>query len=69
VYRAQCIVLLASLVIPSGFFSPQGGVIIAIPAILFAWITGTSIVLLRAGRVVPQWVRVGHQFQPAATTR
>lgn len=43
------IVLLASLVIPSGFFSLQGGAIIAIPAMLFAWITGVSIVLLRAG--------------------
>jgi hypothetical protein len=42
------LVLLASLVIRSGFFSLEGGVTIAIPAILFAWITGTSIVLLRA---------------------
>jgi hypothetical protein len=41
------IVLLASLVIASGFFSLEGGVIIAIPAMLFAWILGTSIVLLR----------------------
>jgi hypothetical protein len=41
------IVLLASLVIPSGFFSLQGGVIIAIPATLFAWVLATSIVLLR----------------------
>jgi hypothetical protein len=41
------LVLLASLVIPSGFFSLQGGVIIAIPAMLFAWILATSIVLLR----------------------
>jgi hypothetical protein len=36
-------------VIPSGFFSLEGGVIIAIPAMLFAWIIGMSIVLLRAG--------------------
>jgi hypothetical protein len=42
------IVLLTSLVIPSGFFSLEGGVIIVIPAMLFAWITGMSIVLLRA---------------------
>jgi hypothetical protein len=41
------LVLLASLVITSGFFSLEGGVIIAIPATLFAWITGVSIVLLR----------------------
>jgi hypothetical protein len=44
------IVLLASLVIPSGFFSLQGGVIIAIPAMLFAWITGTSIAMMTADR-------------------
>ena len=42
------VVLLASLVISSGFFSLEGGVIIVIPAILFAWILGTSIVLLQA---------------------
>jgi hypothetical protein len=41
------LVLLASLVITSGFFSLEGGVIIAIPATLFAWILGTGIVLLR----------------------
>ncbi len=41
------LVLLASLVIPTGFFSLEGGVIIAIPAMLFAWIAGVSIVLLR----------------------
>jgi hypothetical protein len=40
--------LLASLVITSGFFSLEGGVIIAIPATLFAWITAASIVMLRA---------------------
>jgi hypothetical protein len=43
------LVLLASLLITTGFFSLAGGVTIAIPATLFAWITGTSIVLLRAG--------------------
>ena len=43
------VVLLASLVITSGFFSLEGGVIIAIPATLFAWIIATSVVLLRAG--------------------
>ena len=41
------LVLLASLVIPSGFFSLQGGVIIAIPAILFAWVLAMGIILLR----------------------
>jgi hypothetical protein len=44
------LVLLASLVITSGFFSLEGGVIIAIPALLFTWILATSIVLLRTGR-------------------
>lgn len=43
------LVLVASLLIRSGFFSLEGGVIIAIPATLFAWIVGTSIVLLRTG--------------------
>jgi hypothetical protein len=43
------LVLLASLVITSGFFSLQGGVTIAIPGLLFTWITGTSAVLLREG--------------------
>jgi hypothetical protein len=42
------IVLLASLVIPGGFFSLEGGVIIAIPGLLFAWIIVTSIALLSA---------------------
>jgi hypothetical protein len=46
------LVLLASLVIRSGFFSLEGGVIIAIPGTLFAWILAMSIVLLRA-RVIP----------------
>ncbi len=41
------LVLLASLVIPSGSFSLEGAVIIAIPATLFVWIAGTSVVLLR----------------------
>jgi hypothetical protein len=43
------LVLLSSLVIRTGFFSLQGGVTIAIPATLFAWILGMSIVLLRRG--------------------
>jgi hypothetical protein len=43
------LVLLASLLITSGFFALEGGVTIAIPATLFAWILATSIVLLRAG--------------------
>jgi len=43
------LVLIASLVITSGFFSLAGGVTMAIPATLFAWIIGTSIVLMRTG--------------------
>jgi hypothetical protein len=39
------LVLLASLLITSGFFSLQGGVTIAIPGLLFAWIAATSVVL------------------------
>jgi hypothetical protein len=48
------VALLASLVLTSGFFSLTGAVIIATPATLFAWIVGTSVVMLRAtdrGRV------------------
>lgn len=40
------LMLLASLLIASGFFSLEGGVIIAIPATLFAWIAGTSLEML-----------------------
>lgn len=43
------LVLLASLVITSGFFSLEGGVTIAIPGLLFTWITATSIVLVGGG--------------------
>jgi hypothetical protein len=43
------LVLFASLAITSGFFSLEGGVTIAIPATLFAWVIATSIVLLRTG--------------------
>jgi hypothetical protein len=46
---AAHLVLLASLLITSGFLSLEGGVTIAIPATLFAWILGTSIALLRPG--------------------
>jgi hypothetical protein len=42
------LVLIASLVVTSGFFSLTGGVIIAIPATLFAWIAGTGVVMVRA---------------------
>lgn len=38
--------LLASFVIESGFFSLEGGVTIAIPATLFAWIAGTSAAMM-----------------------
>jgi hypothetical protein len=44
------LVLLASLLITSGFFSLEGGVIIAIPATLFAWILGTSVAMIAARR-------------------
>lgn len=40
------LLLMASLAITSGFFSLEGGVTIAIPAILFSWILGTSIAML-----------------------
>jgi hypothetical protein len=39
--------LFASLVVRSGFFSLEGGVTIAIPATLFAWIIGMSVTMMR----------------------
>jgi hypothetical protein len=44
------VVLLSSLLVTSGFFSLEGGVTIAIPATLFAWIIGTSMAMTAAGR-------------------
>jgi hypothetical protein len=44
------LMLLASFVITSGFFSLEGGVTIAIPATLFAWIAGTSVAMMTRGR-------------------
>lgn len=44
------LVLVASLLITSGFFSLEGGVTIAIPATLFVWITGTSMAMMAAVR-------------------
>lgn len=37
--------LLASFLVRGGFFSLEGGVIIAIPATLFAWIVGTTVAM------------------------
>lgn len=44
---AAHLALLFSFVVPSGFFSLEGGVIVAIPATLFAWIGATSVAMLR----------------------
>jgi hypothetical protein len=44
------LLLFASLLITSGFFSLEGGVTIAIPATLFAWIFGMSVMMVAAGR-------------------
>ncbi len=44
------VLLLASLVITSGFLSLEGGVTIVIPATLFAWILATSIAMTAAAR-------------------
>jgi len=44
------LVLLASLVIRSGFFSLEGGVTIAIPGTLFVWIIGMSVTMMRTDR-------------------
>lgn len=45
---AAHLVLLGSLLVASGFFSLEGGVTIAIPGTLFAWIAGTSVALLKS---------------------
>jgi hypothetical protein len=45
------VALPASLVIRSGFLSLEGGVVIAIPATLFAWIVGMSVAMMDARRV------------------
>jgi hypothetical protein len=44
------LLLFASLLIARGFFSLEGGVTIAIPAILFAWILGTSMAMMAVDR-------------------
>jgi hypothetical protein len=44
------LMLFASLLITSGFFSLEGGVTIAIPGILFAWIFGMSMAMVAADR-------------------
>ncbi len=44
------LMLLASLVIRSGFFSLEGGVTIAIPGTLFVWIIGMSVTMMRTDR-------------------
>jgi hypothetical protein len=44
------VALFASFLIRSGFFSLEGGVIIAIPGTLFAWILGTSLAMKAAAR-------------------
>ncbi|HEY5052766.1 MAG TPA: hypothetical protein VII45_05090 [Solirubrobacterales bacterium] len=44
------LVLIASLLVRSGFFSLEGGVTTAIPATLFAWIFGVSVAMITAER-------------------
>lgn len=44
------LLLFCSLLIARGFFSLEGGVTIAIPAILFAWILGTSMAMMTVDR-------------------
>lgn len=50
VATATHIGLLASLVVPDGFFSLEGQVITAFPATLFAWIVGTGAAMVAAKR-------------------
>ena len=44
---AAHVLLLLSFVVPTGFFSLQGGVITAIPALLFAWIAYTGAAMIK----------------------
>lgn len=46
--------LLSSFAVNRGFFSLEGGVIIAIPGTLFAWILATSVILLRSPTPYPR---------------
>ena len=48
------VALLASFVVPRGFFALQGQVITVIPALLWAWILAAGVALIRArGRHAP----------------
>jgi hypothetical protein len=44
------VVLLFSFVPDDGFFSLEGGVIVAMPATLFFWMLATAVALLRVRR-------------------
>jgi hypothetical protein len=49
---AAHVLIVASFFFSSGFFSLEGGVIVAIPATMFVWLVATSLALLRAGAEV-----------------
>jgi hypothetical protein len=44
------VVIAASFLLPSGFFSLEGGVIVAVPVTLFLWILATSLSLVYGDR-------------------
>jgi len=46
---AAHVLIAASFFFHSGFFSLEGGVIVAIPATMFLWLVATSVALLREG--------------------
>jgi hypothetical protein len=46
VAAAAHVVLLFSFIVPSGFFSLEGGTITVIPGLLFTWIVATSVAML-----------------------
>jgi hypothetical protein len=48
VAAAAHVVIVGSFIPESGFFSLQGGVIWAVPSLLFAWLLVTSAALVRA---------------------
>ena len=48
---AAHLLLLASFIVTTGFFSLEGLVIVAVPALLWIWIADTGALLLRTGRL------------------
>jgi hypothetical protein len=50
---AAHVLIAASFFFESGFFSLEGGVIVAIPTTMFLWLLAASVSLLRLGAQAP----------------